>query len=324
MFPLMLIACISHFYSETVFESLDAGYLEKCGTNMKAPLHGIDMPTQVSARKSVQFITALTLRLNYRNLLTVWSRPRKSNWALPWSTIDCPCLWRPRSPLATGTSGRKSKQTWNWERIRSKWLASVFSLCIHFCTNSNRISHHISDVPNASQLQNITLANTVFYHNISVKRLIQNLGSNFVNSLSAQKIQDSLHHGSKLVVNVIQQLISSIKLASSIILLSMHREPGLNSERTISSGPSLYMKELNEFLQRAWNLHIAPFSDKQITESCGRELAERCIELFVRNLAIIRPISASGRSRLKSDCQHLETALNPIAGDLAALGRPFR
>lgn len=39
---------ISSIHSETVFESLDAGYLEKCGTNMKAPLHGIDMPTPVS------------------------------------------------------------------------------------------------------------------------------------------------------------------------------------------------------------------------------------------------------------------------------------
>lgn len=36
-------------YSEKVFESLDAGYLEKCGMNIKAPLHGIDVPTQVSS-----------------------------------------------------------------------------------------------------------------------------------------------------------------------------------------------------------------------------------------------------------------------------------
>lgn len=213
------------------------------------------------------------------------------------------------------------KRISSWELIRSKLLVNPLDKN----QTSDRISlSSISDVPNASQLQNITLANTIFYHNVLVKRMIQNLGSTFVNSLSAQKIHDSLHHGTKLVMNIVQQLMTSIKSASNIILLSMHREPGLNSERTISSGPSLYMKELQEFLQRAWNLHMAPFSDKQITENCGRELAERCIELFVRNLAIIRPISSSGRNRLKSDCQHLETALNPIAGDLTALGRPFR
>lgn len=180
------------------------------------------------------------------------------------------------------------------------------------------------DVPNASQLQNITLANTVFYHNMLVKRMIQNLGTNFMNSLSAQKILESLSHGTKIVMNIIKQLMASIKSAVNIILLSVHREPGLNSDRPISNAPSLYMKELQEFAQRAWNLHIAPFADKQLLDVCGKELAERCIELFVRNIAIIRPISSSGRNRLKSDCQHLEAALQPIAGDLTALGRSFR
>lgn len=51
-FESYVVFCDSLFvlsiYSETVFESLDAGYLEKCGINMKAPLHGIDMPTQVT------------------------------------------------------------------------------------------------------------------------------------------------------------------------------------------------------------------------------------------------------------------------------------
>lgn len=56
----------------------------------------------------------------------------------------------------------------------------------------------------------------------------------------------------------------------------------------------------------------------------GAELASHCIELFVRNLAIIRPLSIGGRNRLKSDCQHLETALKPIINDLSILGKPYR
>lgn len=151
------------------------------------------------------------------------------------------------------------------------------------------------------------------------------MGSDFSSSsLAASKILDSLGHGTKLVMNIVQQLLSSIKSATNIILLSMHREPGLNSERAISSGPSWYIKELNDFLTRAWNLHIAPFADKELLSVCGKELAERCIELFSRNVAILRPVSKSGRNRLKSDCQHLETYLSPIAGDLSQLGRPYR
>lgn len=154
--------------------------------------------------------------------------------------------------------------------------------------------------------------------------MLQKIGTDFNNSVASTKILDSLSHGTKLVMNIIQQLLTSIKSATNIILLSMHREPGLNSERAISSGPSLYMKELNEFLTRTWNLHIVPFADKELLSVCGRELSERCIELFSRNVAILRPISKSGRNRLKSDCQHLEMYLTPIAGNLSQLGRPYR
>lgn len=154
--------------------------------------------------------------------------------------------------------------------------------------------------------------------------MIQTLGSSFLHSVTATKILDSLNHGTTVAIKIIQQLIDSIKSAANIILLTIHREPGLNQDKPLSLGPSLYMKELQEFLNRAWNLHIAPFTDKQILDVCGKELAERCIELFVRNLAIVRPISFAGRNRLKADCQHMEVALTPIAGDLTTLGKSFR
>lgn len=56
--------------------------------------------------------------------------------------------------------------------------------------------------------------------------------------------------------------------AINIILLSMHREPGLTGDRTAGNGgqqllpQSLYMKELQEFVQRSWTLHIVPFHDR--------------------------------------------------------------
>lgn len=59
--------------------------------------------------------------------------------------------------------------------------------------------------------------------------------------------------------------------ATNTILLSMHREPGLNNPTKTSSpsniGPSLYMKELDEFLYRSWILHIVGFTDRQCVES---------------------------------------------------------
>lgn len=180
------------------------------------------------------------------------------------------------------------------------------------------------DVPNAVQLQNITHANTIFEHNLYVKRMLQSLGSEFISTRSAQSIIESLEHGTKIVQKVVKQLTDSMKSAAAIILLSLHREPGLNSDRAVSSAPSLYMKELQEFLFRAWDYHISPFKDKQLVEMYGKELAECCVELFLWNVAIIRPISSSGRQRLKSDCQHLENALNTLVGDLSVMSRTFR
>lgn len=173
-------------------------------------------------------------------------------------------------------------------------------------------------------MQNVILANTIYDHSLYVKRMIRNLGTDFSNSRSAHNIIESLNYGSKIVTKIIAQLINSMKSASSIILLSIHREPGLNSDRTISTSSSLYMKELQDFLYRAWDHHISPFKDKQLIDTHGKELAESCVELFLWNVAIIRPISSSGRQRLKSDCQHLENALNPIVGDLSAVNRIFR
>lgn len=157
-----------------------------------------------------------------------------------------------------------------------------------------------------------------------MKALVRGLGNDFTNSRSAQNILDSLQHGTKIAMKILKQLIASMKSASGIILLSMHREPGLNSGRAISHGPSLYMKELQDFLYRAWSHHVAPFQDKSLIESFGKELTETCVELFLYNIATIRPISQSGRQRLQYDCQHLENALNPLVGDFSKLSRTYR
>lgn len=206
----------------------------------------------------------------------------------------------------------------------------------------------ISDIPNASQIQNTSLANMVHLHNDAVRKMIQSLGTNFVNTSAAEKITDDLKKGKNLILAIMQQLIGridkisiyrnpkcyqpktiyirtdSMHSAVNIILLSMHREPGLNSDKAISAGPSLYMKEFQDFLLRTWNLHISPFADKQSVENCGKELAGRCIELFVRNVAIVRPISLAGRNRLKTDCYHLEAAIKPMINDPSTLGKPYR
>lgn len=185
-------------------------------------------------------------------------------------------------------------------------------------------SKQVVDIPNIPQTQNINLANILFYHSDSVKRMIWNLGENFCRSEPAETVMKSLQQGERLVQAILQQLMDSMISTIGIILLSMHREPGLNSEKISIAGPSMYMKELQEFINRAWNNHAVPFDDKETTSKCGEQLVIRCIELFVNNLVILRPLSWAGRNRLKNDCIFLENALKTIAPNLSELGKPFR
>lgn len=63
------------------------------------------------------------------------------------------------------------------------------------------------DIPNAAQIQNITLANTIYYHNELVKRMVDNLGANFSNTTAKDKILNDLSKGKTLTLAIIQQLL---------------------------------------------------------------------------------------------------------------------
>lgn len=72
-------------------------------------------------------------------------------------------------------------------------------------------AEQVLDIPNAAQLQNINLANTVYYHNIQVKRMVSNLGNDFVNSVAAEKVLNDLKNGDTLILIILQQLIGMMK-----------------------------------------------------------------------------------------------------------------
>lgn len=69
---------------------------------------------------------------------------------------------------------------------------------------------------------------------------------------------------------------------------------------------------------------IPPNSLWTQTHCSGKALAECCIELFIHNVIIIRPITPVGRQKLHADTLHLETALRPMVEDISSFGRPYR
>lgn len=155
------------FSSET-FKSLEAGYLEKCGSTLKASFSGTECPTEDSVDT---FIRAASIELS----------------AAMVNENLC--------DLVADVCVSVNRDFWNKTESHIKLGTD---------------SQQVIDVPNASQMQNIALANTIFYHNSLIKRMIMNLGSNFSNTVAANKIIESLKDGEVLVLSILQQLIGNI------------------------------------------------------------------------------------------------------------------
>lgn len=207
-----------------IFASLEAGYLEKCGTNLKTPLNGIDFPNQDIVESLVRSMSS----------------------ELSAAVVDEGLLL-----LVAGAVNAVNKDFWNKVEAHVKFGADA---------------KQVFDIPYSSQLQNRELANTIYYHQMAITQMVTDLGPKVASSEATKKIIDGLKDGKTIVLAILQQLIDSFNSAVNIILLSIHREPGLGTQNIATSGPSLYMKELIDFLQRNWTAHIAPFNDKSVVE----------------------------------------------------------
>lgn len=185
-------------------------------------------------------------------------------------------------------------------------------------------AEQVLSIPNASQVLNINNGNLIYHHQVACEQMLVNLDLQKKNKLAYEKIRKNVDDGRNIIMSIMQQLTKQMMSTISIILLSMHREPSLNTENINVSASSLYMRELQEFISRAWTTHMTPFNDKSAVNQCAKDLSVKIIELFTQNISILRPISLKGRQRIKSDCAHLESILLLILNDLSVLGNSYR
>ncbi|XP_075152668.1 conserved oligomeric Golgi complex subunit 5 four way stop [Haematobia irritans] len=271
-------------FDDDLFAPLEVGYVTKCAANMKACLAGVDLP----------------------NNETVDNFIRVASSELSNSLVDT--------------------------RLGNAISAVFISCSKDFCTKLEAQiklgpdSVQVVDLPNTQQIQNTLLANILFYFKDSVKRMLCDLGQQLEKTQTSAKtdITKSLEQADILITTILQQIMDSIISTINIIILSIHREPGLNTEKISTAGPSMYMKELQEFIQRVWHSHITSYEDKEIVTKCGQEVAKRCINYFIHNLSILRHLSQAGRQRLKNDCMHMENTLKPLSTNLSELGNAAR
>ncbi|XP_024082120.1 conserved oligomeric Golgi complex subunit 5 isoform X2 [Cimex lectularius] len=200
----------------------------------------------------------------------------------------------------------------------AKNIAKAISL---FCQKGEQMldntqaATQVIELLTPGQELNVGIANILFYFCEQMKTVVSKseLSKNLLSL-----INEAILGGEKLTQQILNPLLSSILVAIESILITMHKEDYDLKEYTGS--PSLYMRELQAFIPRAVSTYLSPFHNQiQISQSC-MEVASRTIELFMRNICLVRPVNENGRKKLIADFKCLEMALSPLCIQLSELG----
>ena len=190
--------------------------------------------------------------------------------------------------------------------------------------------------PSTAQLQNIRIVNmmSVFRDKLDL------VCSDKMSLLGHQRLeilQTAAQDINKLMKTAIEPLLESINDSIEAILLTMHKEDFSSQDgdsKTPAQACSLYMRELQAFLERISRDFFATFTCKEFLTVHLHSLAEKTILRFVMQGSLVRPLGSGGAMRLASDCAQLEFALSTILGPsgqsavgptgLTALGTSYR
>ncbi|XP_012288716.1 conserved oligomeric Golgi complex subunit 5 [Orussus abietinus] len=180
----------------------------------------------------------------------------------------------------------------------------------------------VIDSPMAGQQTNVTLANLLYYLSTQARRVVTNLAGSLP-SEGASTIITALEGTETLTKTILAPLIASINDAVESIILTMHDDPEFrdnNNPLKKEVGCSLYMRELQGFILRSVNTFLGPYKNHEIVVECCKAIASRCIELFVRNACLLRPLTNYGKTKLIADFSQMELAVVPLCrGQLGML-----
>ncbi|KAM6152340.1 conserved oligomeric Golgi complex subunit 5 isoform 1-T1 [Erethizon dorsatum] len=147
-----------------------------------------------------------------------------------------------------------------------------------------------------------------------------------VNSLYKlhQSVTKAIH---ALMGSAVQPLLTSVGDAIEAIIITMHQEDfsgSLSSSGKPDIPCSLYMKELQGFIARVTNDYFKQFECSDFVFDHTEAIAQRAIELFIRNASLIRPLGEGGKMRLAADFAQMELAVGPFCRRVSDLGKSYR
>jgi len=182
--------------------------------------------------------------------------------------------------------------------------------------NSFKIELQHQTINTASKLNESVVNNSILLKNLEYANITHDLYEQLSHMLENEKLNKNLNEKltnalqSLLVFeeNAIEPYIESISNCILAIMLTLHQED-FNQQ---TSSCSLYIKELQQVLQRMCHENLQAFQYKNILMPHLNKLALRTIDLFIRHASFLRPMSDNTRRRLLIDVQQIENIIQSI------------
>ncbi|XP_069927250.1 conserved oligomeric Golgi complex subunit 5 isoform X1 [Oryctolagus cuniculus] len=175
------------------------------------------------------------------------------------------------------------------------------------------------------QKRNVAVVNSLYKLHQSVTKVVSSQSS--FPAAAEQTIISALKTIHTLMGNAVQPLLTSVGDAIEAIIITMHQED-FSGSVSGSGKPdvpcSLYMKELQGFIARVMSDYFKHFECSDFVFDNTEAIAQRAIELFIRNASLIRPLGEGGKMRLAADFAQMELAVGPFCRRVSDLGKSYR
>lgn len=168
------------------------------------------------------------------------------------------------------------------------------------------------------QMKNLDYLNATHDLHEQLVKLFDNESN--LNKKLGEKLRQALKSLTSFEENALKPFVMSASECILAIMLTMHQEDFNNIGFS-----SLYIKELQQVLQRICRDYLQQYACKTIIQGCMNQLASRSIELFIRHAAILRPMTDVSRKRLVNDSNQLETIIqSQLSVKLTDLGVMYK
>ncbi|XP_069485244.1 conserved oligomeric Golgi complex subunit 5 [Ambystoma mexicanum] len=175
------------------------------------------------------------------------------------------------------------------------------------------------------QRRNVAVVNSLYRLHQSVLKVVSSQSS--FPAVAEQTIGTALKIIHSLMGSAVQPLLSSVADSVEAIIITMHQED-FSGQLSNSGKPdvpcSLYMKELQGFIARVMSDYFRHFDCSDFVYDNTEVIAQRAIEVFIRNASLLRPLGESGKMRLAADFAQMELAVAPLCRRVSDLGKPYR